>query len=148
DPRAFFNFRGDQLIANNVTLKRLIQAAYNVRDFQISGGPGWIGSDLFDVAAKTESPVKPEQAGPMLQALLADRFQLTVRRETKEMPVYALTVAKNGPKFKDARETDPNIPELAKGPEMPAGSARPRISIVRRGLLTTQGSDMATVAFQ
>jgi uncharacterized protein (TIGR03435 family) len=129
-------------------VKRLIQAAYNIKDFQISGGPGWVSSDLFDINAKPESPAKPDQLMPMLQSLLAERFRLIIRRDTKEMPVYALVIAKNGPKFKDAHESDPNIPELSGAPDLPAGSPRARISIVRRGRLTVQGGDMAGLTSQ
>jgi uncharacterized protein (TIGR03435 family) len=148
DQRPFFTFGADQVTANNVTVKRLIQSAYNIKDFQIAGGPGWIASDLFDISAKPESPAKPDQIALMLQCLLADRFHLVIQRATKEMPVYALVVAKSGPKFKDAHESDPNIPELRGGPELPAGSPRPRLSIVRRGRLTVQGGDMAGLANQ
>ena len=122
--------------------------AYNIKDFQISGGLGWIGSDLFDITAKPESPVTPEQQMVMLQSLLAERFQLTQRRDTREMPGFALVVDKNGPKFKDAHESDPNIPQLQGRPDLPGGGARPRVTIIRRGRLTTQGSNMAGLAFQ
>ena len=101
-----------------VTLKALVQQAYDVREFQISGGPAWIGADKYDITAKpenasAEAPADPrqlseeqrktlqEQTRLRLQALLVDRFQLKVHREAKELPVYALVVAKNGPKFKE-----------------------------------------------
>ncbi len=148
DQRPFFTFDAGQVTANNVTVKRLIQSAYGIKDFQVSGGQGWIGTDLFDISAKPESPVKPDQIMLMLQSLLAERFQLVIERSTKDMPVYALVLAKNGPKFKAAQESDPNIPELRGGPEPPAGSPRLRMSIVRRGRLTSQGADMAGLAAQ
>jgi uncharacterized protein (TIGR03435 family) len=88
------------------TLQRLIQLAYstfadgatpNMQMLQISGDPGWVQSEFYDVTAKTDGAVRVEQMmGPMLRALLEDRFKLKIRRETKEMPVYALTVAKTG----------------------------------------------------
>lgn len=79
----------------------------------------------------------------MLQSLLAERFHLVVRRDTKEMPVYALVVDKNGPKFKEAHESDPSIVDL-KNP--PGVTGRPRFTIVRRGRLTAQGVDMKSLA--
>jgi uncharacterized protein (TIGR03435 family) len=66
---------------------------------QISGGPAWIQSEFYDLAAKAEGAARVEQMmGPMLRTLLEDRFKLKIHRETKEMPVYALTVAKGGVK--------------------------------------------------
>jgi uncharacterized protein (TIGR03435 family) len=65
----------------------------------ISGGPDWVDSDLYNIDAKAEGP-QPLRIimGPMLQALLEDRFQLKVRRETRLVSALALTVAKGGPK--------------------------------------------------
>ena len=143
-----FNIQsGGQFRFENATLNQLIKIAYSIKDFQISGGPGWNTSDLFDIAARPDGPTKPEQFQLMLQSLLAERFQLVVRRETKEMPGYALVIAKNGPKFKDAHESDPNIAEL-KGRDLPAGGGRPAVTIIRRGRLTTQGSNMTGLAGQ
>ena len=86
------------------TLKDNVIAAYQVHDFQVTGGPGWIDSDLYDINAKAEShPVPGQQFVTLqrrrLQTLLRDRFHLTIHRETKELPLYELTVAKGGPKL-------------------------------------------------
>jgi uncharacterized protein (TIGR03435 family) len=70
-----------------------------VREYQVTG-PDWLGSDKFDIVAKFPQHSGDSQAGPRLQKLLADRFKLAFHRESKEMPVYALVVAKNGPKIK------------------------------------------------
>jgi bla regulator protein blaR1 len=152
DRRPFWNpsniASGGQIAAVNITVKSLIKHAYNIKDFQISGGPGWIGADLFDITAKPEGPTKPEQFQLMLQSLLAERFRFAEHRETKEMAGYALVVAKNGPKFQDAKETDPDIPALNGRTDLPAGNGRMRVFIVRRGRLTTQGSDMPGLAGQ
>jgi uncharacterized protein (TIGR03435 family) len=95
-------------------LKELIQFAYGLyangrtptpAPLQISGGPGWIDSDRFDIEAKAEGDASEEMmAGPMLQTLLEDRFRLKVHRETRERPVYALTVAKSGLKLQPLKE--------------------------------------------
>ncbi len=82
----------------NVSLKEAIGQAYKVQQYQISG-PDWLETDRFDIVAKFPPYTETEQVRLMLQALLADRFKLTLHRETKELPVYALTVARNGPKF-------------------------------------------------
>ena len=68
--------------------------AWGVRDFQISGGPGWIDTERFDIIATSEqNPPVAQVTGPMLQHLLEDRFSLKVHREKKELPVFVLTVA-------------------------------------------------------
>ncbi len=91
---------GGRFNALNVPLRELIRVAYNVQPFQIEGGPGWINSDRFDVIANADGdigPMGPGQMGPvqlMMQTLLADRFALKLRRETKDMPIYALVLAR------------------------------------------------------
>ena len=87
--------------ATNVTLRRLIQSAFDVNDFQIVGGPGWLGADRYDVDAKVDVSAATGHVdyGPMQQTLLADRFKLKVHRETKELPVYSLVLAKGGRKL-------------------------------------------------
>jgi uncharacterized protein (TIGR03435 family) len=85
----------------NFSLRGLIQFAYGVRDFQLIGEPAWIGSAQYDIQAKAEADVSVKQMeGPMLQALLEDRFHLQVHRETRQLPVYELSVAKGGVKMK------------------------------------------------
>jgi bla regulator protein BlaR1 len=146
DRRLLFNVQpGGRVTVANFTVKKLIEEAYGIKDFQISGGPGWIASDPFDITAKAEGSTSPnfDQIKLMLQSLLAERFQLVVQRDTKEMPVYALVVAKNGPKFKEAHESDPSIADL-KNP--PGVTGRPRFTIVRRGRVTAQGVDMKSLA--
>ena len=77
----------------------IIQEAYGVKRYQLSGGPAWLHADLFDIEAKAEGDPSRDQMMDMLQTLLADRFQLKVHRETREDNVYALVVAKGGPKL-------------------------------------------------
>lgn len=88
-----------RLTATRMTLKGLILFAYGAHDFQISGGPGWLDSDRWDIVATTGGTANDEQQKKMLQTLLNDRFKLTIRREMKELPIYALVEAKNGPKL-------------------------------------------------
>jgi uncharacterized protein (TIGR03435 family) len=95
---------GGRFTATNVSLKMLIGLAYNVRNFQLTGGPVWIDSARFDVDARAvNSNIAQDQFPQMLQGLLEDRFQLTVHRETREMPVYTLLPAKSGLKLPDAK---------------------------------------------
>jgi bla regulator protein blaR1 len=93
---------GGGLSISGVPLKMLIMEAYDVRAFQLSGGPGWMSTERWDIEAKTEGvkgQLPIEQTLKMLQALIVDRFHLEVHHETKEMTVYALVVGKNGSKL-------------------------------------------------
>jgi uncharacterized protein (TIGR03435 family) len=100
-----------RLTAMNVSLKDLIVRAYGVQDFQVEG-PDWLGSERFDVSATFPQPPSKDKEksaaafGAMMQAMLADRFQLMVHRELKTRPVYGLMVGKSGIKFKKAPESD------------------------------------------
>jgi uncharacterized protein (TIGR03435 family) len=95
---------GGIFTATNVSLKLLISRAYGVGEAQIRGGPGWIETEKYDVLAKADTPLEMsrEEVRPCLQVVLAERFLLTVHRETKQGSVYSLVVAKNGPKLKDS----------------------------------------------
>jgi uncharacterized protein (TIGR03435 family) len=98
-----------RLNATNATMKALIGFAYNVRDYQISGGPNWLDSTGYDIVATPEHPVDPtpdniDYFRQMMQSLLAQRFKLTVSRQTRELPVYALVVARDGPKLKEVEK--------------------------------------------
>jgi bla regulator protein blaR1 len=145
DRRPHFGLTSGQYTAANVTVKMLIRAAYGVRLFQISDGPGWMDSDLFDIAAKMGS-ADMDQVMPMLQSLLAERFQLVIRHDTKEVPVYVLVVARNGPKFKESNESDPNIIDLGGRESPPGAPRRPAVRKIRRGLLVAQETTMTTFA--
>jgi len=112
---------GGRFTATNVTLRMMIRNAYQLQEFQITGGPSWIADERFDIAAKAEAgdtmgdPFRAEQTGQpsrgqlMIRALLAERFKLVVHNEEKEMPIYALVPARSdgklGPQLK-ASEAD------------------------------------------
>jgi uncharacterized protein (TIGR03435 family) len=85
-------------------LTGLLMEAYDMKYYQLSGLPSWADSDRFDIDAKGEGDgtLTKAQAKQMLQTLLAERFQVKVHRETRELPVYALVVGKNGPKLKES----------------------------------------------
>ena len=88
------------LIMRNVTLLSCAKLAYGMRDFQITGAPGWFSSERYDISAKATGPVADVELRKMLQALLADRFQLRVREESKQLPVYTLIEAKSNSRLK------------------------------------------------
>ncbi|HLK62817.1 MAG TPA: M56 family metallopeptidase [Bryobacteraceae bacterium] len=93
--------------ARYVTGRGLIREAYRLTDRQIAGGPAWLDSDGFTVEAKAAGPASTTQLRRMLQGMLKERFHFTGHFETKEMPVYVLTVAKNGPKVRELKQGDP-----------------------------------------
>ncbi len=93
-------------VAGTVPLRKVILEAFHISPFQLSGGPAWINSEKFAIEGKAATPASKEELRPMLQTLLADRFRLSVRREIKEVPVYALTVAKGGPRFREFKPGD------------------------------------------
>jgi uncharacterized protein (TIGR03435 family) len=88
-----------QLTITNVPLRTCIKAAYGLQDYQLSGGTASIEDERYDIVAKAGSPVGDDQLMLMLRTLLADRFQLKVHREPKEMQGFSLVVGKNGPKL-------------------------------------------------
>ena len=91
---------GGNFNARGYTLVLLMQRAYGVMDWNVTGGPGWIRTDRWDVAAKgnVSGNLTERQLQPMLQALLAERFKLRLHRDAKETSGYALVVARGGSK--------------------------------------------------
>jgi|SRR5215469_8445072 len=87
---------------NNATLRTLIRNGYDIQNFQFAGAPSWLDSDSFDISATIadHAAVSENQYRALVRAMLADRFQLKVHWETRQGDVYALVVAKNGPKLK------------------------------------------------
>lgn len=131
----------DSFLATGVTAKYLIELAYEVRDFQISGGPSWADSEKYAINAKIDEDTVealkklPREQGSgrrqlMLQSLLVERFKLKLSHSSKELPIYALAVAKNGPKLSQAAN-----------PAGPSGS-----SSNKRGEVTITGMPMSSFA--
>jgi len=92
---------------DRVTLKRCIMQAYDVGPHQVLGGPEWMATDRWRIEARASSPVEDDAVlMKMLRALLADRFQLALHRETRRLPAYVLEVGRNGPKMERADGVD------------------------------------------
>jgi len=142
----------------NIPLRQLIQAAYEVQDDRLSGGPEWLSTNLYDITARidTETQAKLKELSPdqhsfarrrMLQTLLADRFNLKVHRETKDLPVFALLVADSGPKMHEATPGNTYSDGIKApdgkpaGPGMMAGGASPDGATS----LTAQAVSMSTL---
>ena len=103
------SYPGGRFEAVNSTAQSLIRYAFNVKDFQIAGAPGWLNDARWDVTAKATGLATTPQFRVMVQNLLADQFGLVVHRETREGPVYVLTVAKGGPKLKKSKEDSTTV---------------------------------------
>jgi uncharacterized protein (TIGR03435 family) len=98
------SFAGNRIIFSALNVASVIRFAYNLRVYQVSGGPSWINEDSYDIVAKAEgsSPLTVDQFRQLVQAVLADRFRLSVRHQTKEEPVYALVVGTKGFRLKES----------------------------------------------
>lgn len=92
----------------NIALRYIIERAYDIEDYQLLGDPAWVKTERYSIEAKTDSasdkPATDDQLRLMVQALLASRFGLKIQRETRDLPVYALVVGKNGPKLPAAKD--------------------------------------------
>ena len=108
---------GGRFRATNIPFKILLATAYDVNFEQISGGPDWLDSERYDVEAKPDRLATSQQIHLMLQKLLADRFGLVLRRETKEMPILSLALDKEIKKIRvhDGPEVDFGIRPGDKG---------------------------------
>lgn len=137
-------FPGGRTIATNATLKLLIQLAYGVQDYQIAGGPKWIDSTAYDIDAKPAVAFRPsldtrEYARKMQQTLLEDRFRLSVRRTTRELPLYVLTVSKTGSGLKERpKPENPTDMKMSGGKGLMIGQGLP-IKIVTESLSEVLG---------
>ena len=114
---------GGRLEMTNLPLQIIIAIAYNLpfQSPRLTGGPAWIRSDRYAIEATAEKGAIPvglsgvalrQKMKLMLQTLLADRFKLVVRREMREMPIYAVVVAKDGPKLEKAKVEEKDCPPV------------------------------------
>ena len=156
---------GGRIVVTNQPLRRLILFAYGVQPQQLSGGPDWLDSDRFDIVAQAEGNLSPTPPGGppgppqlMLQRLLAERFGLVVHNDSREIPVYALTLARRdgqlGARIKPAGVDCLALMTTAPGgvpvqaPQLPDG--RPACGVRRdgSGRLTAGGTTMLMFATQ
>jgi len=115
---------GGRFTARNIPLRMVIRTAYQIQDDQIVDGPAWIGSDRFDITAKADGATPLTDLALMIQGLLAERFKMAFHRETRELPIFELQLARAdaalGPKMKkNDCVFDINVP-----PPPPGGPAR------------------------
>jgi uncharacterized protein (TIGR03435 family) len=102
-PFGNFQIEGNLVTFTNTALRELIRNAYDIRDLQLIGGPSWLNTDHFDIAAKADVSAAERLDLPrikiMTRALLAERFKLVVHNERREMPIYALVLARSDGTF-------------------------------------------------
>ena len=106
---------GGRLTMMNMPVRQLIVRAYGVQPYQVLGGPSWITSDRFDITAKAPGDASPQQMNAMLETLLADRFKLKVRRETRQSDVYRLVKARTDGKLGEALKPAAVNCDMARG---------------------------------
>lgn len=98
-----FEITGNRVVEQFASVEQLVMDAYGVKDYQVSGLPDWgrNKAEIYDIDARTggDKPATVEQVRLMLQSLLADRFQLKLHRESKDLPVYELVIGKGGAKL-------------------------------------------------
>jgi len=118
-PRGGYGIRGQEVSSINVTVTWMIKLGYNVHAHQISGGPAWLDSDRYDTVGRSDTPGQPnrDQMKLMFRKLLVDRFQLRFHIEKKELPVYAMVVAKSGPKIAVSNGDPNDFPGIGFGRE-------------------------------
>jgi uncharacterized protein (TIGR03435 family) len=148
-------FTRDGLTATNIGLKPLIRSAYGVGDDQISDSAGRLPSETYDIDAKIDAATvndlkklsldqRSAERMLMLRAMLSDRFQLVLHRETKELPVYSLVTAENGAKLHEAAPGDAYLNGI-KGPDgLPAGPGF--LTFDNQGQLIGQAVPIAVLA--
>lgn len=124
-----YNPTRERFAVSCMSLKDLVAYAFDVRDFQVSGGPSWAGTDQYDVVAKPEGSATSERILAMARSLLAERFELKFHRESREMPVLTLKIAKGGPKLQ---------PSVGSGPEVRGGRGRLVTRNVTMGMFAAQ----------
>jgi uncharacterized protein (TIGR03435 family) len=118
DPSDRLHTDGRHVLIENQSVDKLIQFAYGIQKSQLAGGPAWAGTDRYDIngVADVEGEPNTKQFQGMIQKLLAERFGLVFHREQRELAVYAITVAKGGPKLtKSARDSNGQMDESGSG---------------------------------
>jgi uncharacterized protein (TIGR03435 family) len=112
---------GGRYTVTNSTVVQMLRNAFGIQEFQIAGGPGWMGIDRFDIDARVPAGSGPANWQPMLQTLLVERFKLAFHREQRQAPIYSLVVAKGGPTLTPA---DPSKCQNAAGCGFNASTTR------------------------
>ena len=131
DPSSSGRGTANSMEMKNTTLATLVRSAYDLNEFQLTGGPKWKDTAKFDVVAKMPAGAPRDQMRQMMQTMLADRFQMVCHRETRTLSEYALVVSKDGAKLLPASEADKGHGSSSQGPRMIKGTAVEMASLAR-----------------
>lgn len=146
-----FRISDNEFLATHATLPQIVRVAYGVLDFQVSGGPDWLNQKKYDVNAKFRNGIEDaklwslpvdeqnrrmDQRRLELQALLADRFRLVIHRETRQLPIYSLTISSDGPKLQKANPGDTYANGIKRRDGVPQGAG---LWVPQSGVLVGQG---------
>jgi uncharacterized protein (TIGR03435 family) len=139
-----------QLRYSNVTLAAVIEEAYDVRRYQISGGGPWLDSERFDFLARVPEGATKDDLKGMLRRLLADRFKLVEHSETKLLPNYSLVVDKGGPKLKSPEVQNTPKPwaigvDDNGAPVVPSAAFGHPVTFSDKGMWTVMGPSNVTI---
>ena len=117
---------GGRFTITNLAVRQVILRAFGIRSFQLVGGPDWVPNDRYDIQAKAPegAATTSDATNVMLRAMLADRFKLKVRRETRDSPIFELVLARSDRRLGEKlRQTSAEcVADLARG-TLPAGDA-------------------------
>lgn len=138
---------GNRVDIGFVSLADLVGRAYNVKPYEVQG-PDWMARQRFDIQAKIPDGVSKDQVPEMLQALLAERFGMTIHKEKRDQPIYALIVGKNGPKLTEAAaEPDQTPPDSANSANPGTGIGQFRFSgNAQSGIVMQSGTMRSSVS--
>ncbi len=143
----------ERIVIVNRTLRTLIITAYGIRGFQIEH-PAWMGEKRYDIVAKVPAGASRQESRIMMRNLLAERFHVVIRRETRELPVYILTVDKNGLKMKSSgqdtsKPAAPTTTDPGKSNRVTADkSGMPQLTPGEPGVFTIYTSGVARTVAQ
>jgi uncharacterized protein (TIGR03435 family) len=145
---------GGRLTMTNATLKEMILFAWQMQPFQISGAKGWIDSERYDLVAVPKNKAKEGETQLMLRVLLAERFGLIIHSETKEIPIYALVMAKRdgrlGPGLMEFKEGSCTEFDLVKAQTPPEQGQLPTVfcgrNLMGRNWIRGSGIPLADLA--
>lgn len=139
---------GGRLNIKNQRISNVIGFAWTMKYYQLVGGPSWLESDRFDIEAKAEGSSSQDEMKQMLQSLLEERFHLKIHQETRQLPVYTLTLAKGGSKMQAFKEGD-CIKYAPSTPASPSTATKPRdfcgFNILTQGRWNASGITMQQV---
>ena len=140
-------YPGGRFTATAITVQTLLRTAYRIQNYQLAGAPEWLSTKRYDIVAKADSNPPPQQQ--FLQALLKDQFKLAVHNETRELPVFALAMAKTdgkpGPQLRKS-DFDCGAYLSSAHPLPEAGKVSPCSGRINRGDLSAKSIPVTQLA--